>query len=113
MKEWKEYLDGNRKDLLQKPKDVPANPAGVYKDKGWINWGAGTRAAQALVLGGKALALWQGRTHVTAEDIRKLAPPVFRHRILLNYRAEAEGITIEDVISKLIEAVPETKLKEA
>jgi len=81
--------------------------------EGWINWGAGTRAAQALVLGGKALALWQGRTHVTAEDIRKLAPPVFRHRILLNYRAEAEGITIEDVISKLIEAVPETKLKEA
>ena len=81
--------------------------------EGWINWGAGTRAAQALVLGGKALALWQGRAHVTADDIRKLAAPVFRHRILLNYRAEAEGITIEDVISKLIEAVPETKLKPA
>ena len=76
--------------------------------EGWINWGAGTRAAQALVLGGKALALWHGRAYVTADDIRKLAPPVFRHRILLNYRAEAEGVTIEDVIQKLIEAVPET-----
>ena len=76
--------------------------------KGWINWGAGTRAAQALVLGAKALALWQGRAHVSAEDIRKLAAPVLRHRILLNYRAEAEGATIEQVIAKLVEAVPET-----
>jgi MoxR-like ATPase len=76
--------------------------------KGWINWGAGTRAAQALVLGGKALALWQGRAHVTPEDIRTLAGPVLRHRILLNYRAEAEGATIEQVIEKLVEAVPET-----
>ncbi|MDG2168205.1 MAG: MoxR family ATPase [Opitutales bacterium] len=76
--------------------------------KGWINWGAGTRAAQALVLGAKALALWEGRAHVRIEDIRKLAAPVLRHRVLLNYRAEAEGATIEQVISKLVEAVPET-----
>ncbi|MCB1122985.1 MAG: MoxR family ATPase [Verrucomicrobiae bacterium] len=81
--------------------------------KGWINWGAGTRAAQALVLGGKALALWEGRAHVTPADIRKLAGPVFRHRILLNYRAEAEGATIEQVIAKLVEAVPETVTKTA
>lgn len=76
--------------------------------KEWINWGAGTRAAQALVRGGKALALWHGRAHVTADDIRKLAAPVLRHRILLNYRAEAEGATIEQVIAKLVEAIPET-----
>jgi MoxR-like ATPase len=72
----------------------------------WINWGAGTRAAQALVLGAKARALWQGRTHATADDVRALAAPVLRHRLLLNYRAEADGIGVEHVIAKLLEALP-------
>jgi MoxR-like ATPase len=72
----------------------------------WVNWGAGTRAAQALVLGAKARALWQGRAHVTGDDIRALAAPVLRHRILLNYRAEADGISVEQVIEKLLAAVP-------
>jgi MoxR-like ATPase len=72
----------------------------------WINWGAGTRAAQALVLGAKARALWQGRTHATGDDIRALAAPVLRHRLLLNYRAEADGIGVEQVIAKLLESVP-------
>jgi MoxR-like ATPase len=72
----------------------------------WINWGAGTRAAQALVLGAKARSLWQGRTHATGADIRALAPPVFRHRLLLNYRAEADGVSVEQIIQKLIETVP-------
>ena len=71
----------------------------------WINWGAGTRAAQALVLGAKALALWNGRAHVTHRDIRELAPPVFRHRILLNYRATAEGATVEGVVKRLLEEI--------
>ncbi len=71
----------------------------------WISWGAGTRAAQYLVLGGKARAILQGRSHVTPEDIQALAHPVLRHRILVNYRAEAEGVTVENVISKLLEAV--------
>ena len=73
----------------------------------WINWGAGTRAGQNLVLGGKTKALLDGRSHVTYEDIRSMAGPVLRHRILTNYRAEAEGITIENVIDKLIEMTPE------
>ncbi|MEO7597312.1 MAG: AAA family ATPase [Opitutus sp.] len=72
----------------------------------WINWGAGTRAAQALVIGAKARALWQGRSHATIDDIRALAAPVLRHRVLLNYRAEADGITVEQVIEKLLAAVP-------
>src|SRR5690606_30113280 len=72
----------------------------------WLNWGAGTRAAQALIIGAKARTLWQGRTHVTTDDIRALAAPVFRHRLLLNYRAEAEGATVETVIQKLLEHVP-------
>jgi MoxR-like ATPase len=71
----------------------------------WVDWGAGTRAAQALVIGAKARALWQGRTHATKEDVRALAGPVLRHRILLNYRAEAENATVEHVIQRLLETV--------
>ncbi len=70
----------------------------------WVNWGAGTRAAQALVIGAKARALWQGRTHASIDDIRALAAPVLRHRILLNYRAEADGVDVEHVIEKLLSA---------
>lgn len=76
----------------------------------WVSWGAGTRAAQFLVLGAKARALLQGRVHVSMEDIRVLAAPVLRHRILVNYRAEAEGMTVEKVIQRLLETVTEPKL---
>jgi len=69
------------------------------------SWGAGTRAGQFLVLGAKARALLKGRAHVTIEDIETLAYPVLRHRILLNYRAEAEGITVETVIKRLLETL--------
>jgi MoxR-like ATPase len=72
----------------------------------WINWGAGTRAAQALVLGAKARALWQGRSHATHDDIRALAAPVLRHRVLLNYRAEADGVSVEHVITRLLQSMP-------
>jgi MoxR-like ATPase len=71
----------------------------------WASWGAGTRAGQFLVLGAKARALFKGRVHVTVEDIQTLAYPVLRHRILLNYRAEAEGFTVEDVVKRLLETV--------
>ncbi|HUR46369.1 MAG TPA: MoxR family ATPase [Candidatus Saccharimonadales bacterium] len=73
----------------------------------WVSWGAGLRAGQFLVLGAKVRALLQGRAHVTGDDIRKLAYPVLRHRILLNYRAEAEGVTVESVVDRLQEAVSE------
>ncbi len=69
----------------------------------WISWGAGTRAGQFLVLGAKARALLHGRAHVTVEDIQTLAYPTLRHRILLNYRAEAEGVTVESVVKRLLE----------
>ena len=71
----------------------------------WVSWGAGLRAGQFLVLGAKARALLQKRSHVTLEDIQTLAFPALRHRILVNYRAEAEGIRVEDVIRKLLETV--------
>jgi len=69
----------------------------------YVNWGAGLRAAQNLVLGAKTKALIQGRAHVTKEDIESLAAPVLRHRILVNYRAEAEGINVNKVITHLLE----------
>ena len=71
----------------------------------WVSWGAGTRAGQFLVLGGKTRALLAGRAHVTRDDIEALAAPVLRHRILINYRAEADGVTVDKVVGKLIEHV--------
>ncbi len=71
----------------------------------WVNWGAGTRASQYLVLGAKTRAVLQGRAHVTFDDIKALARPVFRHRLQLNYRAEADGITVDKLIAKLVETV--------
>lgn len=72
----------------------------------WISWGAGLRAAQFLVLGAKARALLEGRVHVTVDDIQALIKPTFRHRILVGYRAEAEGVAVETVIERLIDHVP-------
>lgn len=71
--------------------------------KRFVNWGAGTRAGQSLILGAKVLAVWAGRSHVVVDDVRALAMPVLRHRIQLNYRAEAEGMTVESLIQRLLE----------
>ena len=72
----------------------------------WVKWGAGIRASQALVLGGKARALMHGRYHVSINDIRALAPPTLRHRIVTNFYAESEGIDADTVIQRLVESVP-------
>ena len=72
----------------------------------WVQYGASVRAAQYLILGGKARALTQGRYHVSFDDIRALARPVLRHRVLLNFHAESEGITSDQVVDQLVEAVP-------
>lgn len=81
----------------------------------WVSWGAGLRAAQYLVLGCKARALLHGRPHVRMEEIQGLAHATLRHRILINYRAEAEGITVKSVIDRLLETVkgvnPPARLK--
>jgi MoxR-like ATPase len=74
--------------------------------KEWVSYGASVRAAQALVLGAKARALLQGRTHVTFDDVKALALPVLRHRILLNFQAQSEKVTTESLIAKLVAAVP-------
>jgi len=71
----------------------------------WVSWGAGTRAAQFLSLGAKARALLAGRSHVMKEDIIALAAPVLRHRVLVNYRAEAEGVSVGKVIERVLAEV--------
>jgi MoxR-like ATPase len=71
-----------------------------------VAWGAGPRASQYLILGGKARALLQGRLHVTTEDVQAVAYPVLRHRLVTTFHADAEGITTDDVVRKLIQSVP-------
>ena len=75
----------------------------------WVTWGASLRASQFLVLGGKARAILRGRYNVSCEDVRAVAPAVLRHRVLLNFQAEAERVDSDQVIRQLIEAVPEPK----
>jgi MoxR-like ATPase len=75
----------------------------------WVSYGASVRAAQYLILGAKARALLSGRYHVTFEDVRALAHPVLRHRILKNFHAESERITTDQLIDQLLDAVPEPK----
>jgi MoxR-like ATPase len=84
----------------------PTSPTAPDFIKQWLNYGASVRAAQYLVLGGKARALMQGRYHVSFEDIVALAPPVLRHRLLPNFHAQAERITTDHIIEKLVAAVP-------
>jgi MoxR-like ATPase len=71
----------------------------------WIRWGAGPRAGQALLLAGKARAVLHGRPAVSLEDVRSVAAPVLRHRLLVNFQAEAEGIEAETIVAKLLDAV--------
>jgi len=71
----------------------------------WVAWGAGLRAAQSLVIGAKARALLGGRHHVGVEDIKALAHPTLRHRILLGYKAEADGVTGDSVIDRLLDQI--------
>ncbi|NQV25721.1 MAG: MoxR family ATPase [Rhodopirellula sp.] len=72
----------------------------------WLSWGAGPRAVQFLLLGGKARALLQGRSYVSTDDIAELARPVLRHRIVTNFSAESEGISPDQVIDRLVKETP-------
>ncbi|HYU77451.1 MAG TPA: AAA family ATPase [Vicinamibacterales bacterium] len=72
----------------------------------WVKWGAGLRASQALILGSKARALMRGRHHVSVKDIQALAKPILRHRVIPNFYAEAEGVTADNLIEQLLDAVP-------
>jgi len=84
----------------------PGEPGAPDFIRQYVSYGASVRAAQALVLGGKARALLQGRAHVSFDDVKALAPAVFRHRILLNFQAQSERVTTNQLAEKLIAAVP-------
>jgi MoxR-like ATPase len=74
----------------------------------WLQWGAGPRAGQQLILGGKARALLQGRYHVTTEDIAALAKPVLRHRVICNFAAQAGGLNTDVIVDRLVEHLNKT-----
>jgi MoxR-like ATPase len=88
-----------------------SRPAGAAEDgvppqvRQWVKWGAGPRAGQALVLGAKARALVDGRSVAAPEDVRAVALPVLRHRILVNFQAEADGVDPDQIVSHLLEAI--------
>ena len=99
-----EHVFGYAADLVRasRPKE-PGVPRFVPE---LVAWGAGPRASQFLVLGGKARAVLNGRFHVTTEDVRAVALPVLRHRIMTTFHADAEGITPDQIVARLLEAVP-------
>jgi MoxR-like ATPase len=84
----------------------PKSPQAPESVKKWVAFGASVRAAQFLVLGAKARALCSGRYHVSFEDVRAMAHPVLRHRVLTNFRAESEGVSTDTIIDELLERVP-------
>ena len=86
-----------------RPKEAPS-PEFV---KNWLAWGAGPRAAQYMILGAKARAIIHGRFAVGADDVRVMAFPVLRHRLITNFNADAEGIDVDQVIQKILQVVPE------
>src|SRR5262249_34233813 len=71
-----------------------------------VAWGAGPRASQYLILGGKARAVLHGRFHVTTEDVKAVALPVLRHRVMTTFHADAEGITPDQIIGKVLDSIP-------
>jgi MoxR-like ATPase len=89
-----------------RPKADGSSPDFIKK---WVAYGASVRAAQYLSLGGKARALMHGRYHVSFEDVRALAHPILRHRILTNFHAESERVTTDQIIDQLLDAVPVPK----
>jgi MoxR-like ATPase len=74
--------------------------------KDYVTWGAGPRASQYLILAAKARAVLNGRPYVSCEDVRAVAPPVLRHRIMTNFNAEADGVKSDDIVRRLIDLVP-------
>jgi MoxR-like ATPase len=90
------FTRATRKDLGQAPDFV----------KDYVTWGAGPRASQYLILAAKARAVLRGRPYVSCEDVRAVAPPVLRHRVMTNFNAEADGVTPDEIVRRLIDVIP-------
>ena len=82
-----------------------AKPYALPEVKRWLEWGSGPRASQYLLLGAKARALLHGRFHATTDDIAAIAKPVLRHRMVLNFAAESEGLTTDTIVDRVLEAL--------
>ena len=83
----------------------PREPEALASVKDWVEWGAGPRASQHLILAAKARAILHGRYVASVEDVRAVAPSILRHRILINFKAQAEGKTSLDIIGRLLSEV--------
>lgn len=92
------------RDLVRATRPAEDDAEGFIKE--YISWGAGPRAGQYLILGAKAMAILQGRFHVTTDDIKAVAHPVLRHRMVTNFHADSENITTDDVIDMLLQRIP-------
>jgi MoxR-like ATPase len=85
----------------------PKTPEALDFCKKWLNWGAGPRASLNLIMAAKARAILHGRYHVSADDVAKMALPIFRHRLIPNFAAQSEGVTTDDIVQKILAAVPQ------
>jgi MoxR-like ATPase len=92
-------------DLVRGSRPNSENTFQFIRD--WVEWGAGPRAAQYLVLGAKARAVIAGRFNVSCADVRAIALPVLRHRIITNFNADSQGVSVDDVVAKLLQSIPE------
>ena len=90
----------------------PGDEAAPDFVRDYVSWGCGPRAAQYLILGAKARAVLEGKGNVSCREVRSLVAPVFRHRIFTNFNADAEGLTVEDIIGRLVETVKEPAEKD-
>jgi MoxR-like ATPase len=82
----------------------PGTPEAADFATKWLTWGAGPRASMNLILAAKANAILRGSNHVSGEDVVAVAPPILRHRLIMNFTAQSEGITVDDIIKKLVKA---------
>ena len=89
----------------------PGDPSAPEYVKDLVDWGAGPRAGQFLISGGKAIAAMDGRFSISIDDLKKIAVPVLRHRVATNFQAQAEGMTTEDIIGRLLKDIPEPKIE--
>ncbi|MCS6852647.1 MAG: MoxR family ATPase [Gemmataceae bacterium] len=84
----------------------PGTPEAAEFANRWLTWGAGPRASMNLILAAKAHAVLHGRVHVSADDVAAVAPPILRHRLIVNFAAQSEGVSVEDIIRQLLDQVP-------
>jgi MoxR-like ATPase len=87
----------------------PNTPEAVDFVNKWLTWGAGPRASMNLILAAKAHAVLRGNHHVSAEDVAAVAPPILRHRLIPNFTAQSEGVNADDIVKRIVQAVPKNQ----